>query len=161
MQYNRKMKKYVRKAKKRAFIHFKRDLIEKRYNLYHEEYYCFKDNFCLEYDAEKLNIRGNRLSDFEWEGNELYISNHHFDNNIIVRGIFLVLNIRKELKRKYRGVPFDIILMADTNKLGFVTSIQIRFYKVRENQSIISRNDLEKCKQPILISHIVPLINNR
>lgn len=144
--YNKSMKKYIKKAKRKRYA--KRSLLlQCRKTIYNEPFYCIKNGFC--FDMHKIvTDSGEKLSSYEWEGNEYYMTTNHLYSKLIVEGIWMCVQIKNEMKYRFQEVNFEVVLIANRNSC-FDKSIQIRLCKIRDNyHSPIE--DIGGWKQPVL-----------
>ncbi|MGN1167865.1 MAG: hypothetical protein ACI4S2_15710 [Lachnospiraceae bacterium] len=152
MWYNKYMKKILRKIDKKNIPIINDYMIEKRYTVYGEDYYCINQNFCFPYD-KKNKLKGRDLSFYEWEGNEIFISDSKSKIELLGYSLGVVFCLKKQMKEEFLGIPYDIILTMDIQRKN--SSVTIRFYKVREKTHIIKNKNVEKWKQPIIIFNII------
>lgn len=151
MLYNKKMRKLIKKEERKN-KKYQKYLIEKRFNLIGEDFYCLKKGFCI----SKKNVMetGCELSDYEWEGNEIYFTSSGSTLDLLKKALKIVRKLKRQMRKEYSDSSFDILLSLDLGNKEIEPSFTIRFNKVRDKYHIISPDELDKYDQPLILEQI-------
>lgn len=149
--YNNKMKRLINLIRPTDILPYKKKFINKKMTVSGEDYYCLKNNFCFPQD-EDINYVGAKLTYYEMEGNELFVTDKGFAGVLLKKSLSIIKSLRKQMIKEFQGVPFEIILVMDLKFGKGKSSAWIRFYKVRDKVHFISEEELNLWKQPVLIS---------
>lgn len=150
---NYKMQKLVDKQLNENLKIPNAGLIKKLYSCDKEDYYCLKKGFCFQ-TSKKIMFSGIDLSIFEWEGNEIFISNLDM-NCVITKSMMIMQQLTNQILNQFLETSFDIFISFDYKDLELPPSSTIRFYKIRENYHIITPEELEEYDQPAGLSQII------
>ena len=138
---NKKMNKYLKLYSKKYIdlrnCHYQTNLTEMRKTILDGDEYCIYLNdhfFCFE-EREIYRIDNNwlmsDLSEYEWEGNEWYITSEVFRHKAMMKAIHFVISLKRELQQKYKDRKFTIVLIGGMSSNPFEESAQVRFYMNR------------------------------
>lgn len=120
-------------------------------------------NFCGCVGRKPTSIHGKKLTDLEWEGNEININRWDADKSniktpcilidVVSEALSIVMELKSHLENEYADTCFDIVLSVSEGVADVSPSATIRFYAVRDSYSYIypDANNLEEFNQPILI----------
>lgn len=153
MLVNHRMKAILDKVPPQIQVDSYVDLIEKKLSAQGEDYYCIKEDFCLSYEKNVINT-GFELSNFEWEGNEIFISEQS-DISVTVKALITLEQLKFQMTKDYSDAEFDIVISLDTEDEEMPPSATVRFYKIRENYHIVALGELEAYNQPILVCQVI------
>ncbi len=140
-------------------LEFKKEIsptIYKRINSRGEPYYCI-NNFCGFNTKSLCEYSGKKLTDHEFDGNEIYIC---FGDS---KDILAVLNValiaiecwKYILNDKFHNENFDILMSLDEGKeFGVAPSATLRLYAIRDDYHFFAYDDIEECKCSILIEQL-------
>lgn len=123
------------------------ELIKKLYSWDKEDYYCLKNGFCFQ-TPKKIMRSGVDLSIFEWEGNEMFISDPNM-SCVITKSMMIMQQLANQILNQFTGISFDIFISFDYKDVELPPSSTIRFHKIRENYHIITLEELEEYDQPV------------
>lgn len=127
---------------------FSLEPVEQLYTLNGDDYYCIRENFCFPHSRDfALKLTGLDLTNYEWEGNEIFVSAQNIDR-VIHEAIKVVMQLKSYLQITFSDIPFDIFLSADIENPDLPPSATIRFYKVREDYHIITVEKMDDYFQP-------------
>lgn len=129
------------------------NLIEKKISVKGEYFYCIKEGFCL--SCDNVNLVKDQLSDFEWEGNEIYLSSDDSLDKVLKQALIIIEQLKTQMMSEFRKIYFDIVLSVDLGDEDVSPSATIRFYAIRDEYHIIEYDALEEYNQPMLICNIV------
>lgn len=127
--------------------HGSRELVKRLYTLNGEDYYCAKEGFCFQ-TPEGITVKGSDLTRFEWEGNEIFISEEE-TGQVVQAALMTVKQLAGQLLESYPGLAFDIFLSFDVEDSNLPPSATIRFYKVREGNHIVMIDEMDDYEQPV------------
>lgn len=160
------MKMYLSKLKKFRTIETKVDLcdfeniilpnIYEKVNSKGEKYYCI-NNFCGLDKNDYTKYAGIELTDFEWDGNEIYIciSKEEEIYPVLKVALMAVNSWKNILKYKFPSVQFDIVMsISDGIEFEVTPSATLRIYAIRNEYYYVESDSIEKFKQPILIERV-------
>lgn len=94
----------------------------------------------------KTSYVGKNLTDFEWENNEIYISNSVNIKDVLNLSLKMFMSLKKILEENYSYQKFDLILSLSEKEGDIPPNANIRFYAVRDNFRIIENIDNYKLK---------------
>ena len=127
---------------------FSLEPVEQLYTLNGDDYYCIRENFCFPHSRDfVLKLTGLDLTNYEWEGNEIFVSAQNIDR-VIHEAIKVVMQLKSYLQITFSDIPFDIFLSADIENPDLPPSATIRFYKVREDYHIVTVEKMDDYFQP-------------
>ncbi len=163
MIINEGMKVYLEKLKEQKLkknlidlLEFKKEIsptIYKRINSRGEPYYCI-NNFCGFNTKSLCEYSGKELTDYEFDGNEIYIC---FEDNNDILAVLNVALIAIEcwkyiLNDKFPNENFDILMSLDEGKeFGVEPSATLRLYAIRDGYHFFAYDEIEECRGSILI----------
>ena len=128
--------------------------VERRYTLSGDDYYCIKENFCFQQSKDFVaKIIGFELSNYEWDGNEIFVSEQSVEQ-VINKAIKIVTQLKKYLHINFPQIAFDIFLSVDIEDADLPPSATIRFYKVREDYHIVTVEKMDDYPQPVGICQL-------
>ena len=121
-----------------------------------QPFYCLdgEGHLMLAPEDSPANLTYEELTYSEWGSNEININSCKSIICLLEEGLAVVGQLRRQMKKDYKGVVFDIVLIVDKGTWKVRPSVKISFYMVRNNFHFITSGDLEKWKQPILISEV-------
>lgn len=152
MVSNKIANRYIKSIqKKNFFLKMRMIPIQRKKNIYGEEYFRYKKDFC--YSDKKVRHRGKKLSEYEYEGNEYYIPGKNVEK-LMVRGLEIVKGLECQMKIKYLKTKFDIILIIDEGDLEEEPCLWIHFYKVRKGFHLFDTRRINEWNQPVIIFRI-------
>ncbi|MCC3865711.1 hypothetical protein K0040_15725 [Terrisporobacter petrolearius] len=128
-------------------------LIEKKCSIKGEYFYCIKEGFCL--SCDNVNFVKDELSDFEWEGNEIYLYSDGYIDEVLKEALIIIEQLKVQMLNEFKKTSFDIVLSVDLGDEDVNPSATIRFYSVRDEYHIIEYDEIEEYNQPMLICDIV------
>lgn len=127
---------------------FSLEPVEQLYTLNSDDYYCIRENFCFPHSRDfALKLTGLDLTNYEWEGNEIFVSAQNIDR-VIHKAIKVVMQLKTYLQITFSDIPFDIFLSVDIENPDLPPSATIRFYKVREDYHIVTVEKMDDYFQP-------------
>ena len=98
---------------------------------------------------------GKNLTEFEWENNEIFISNSRDIKQVINLSLKMFMSLKNILETNYSYQKFDLILYISEEHDNTAPHAQIHFYAVRDNFRIIDLKDIESSKlEAILIDTV-------
>ena len=153
MYMNYKMQKLVDKRLDQNLNVPDVKLIEKQCSFDGEDYYCLKEGFCF-YNSKNIRSCGLELSMFEWDGNEIFISDPEIDCVINIT-IKTIRQLQQQMINHFSGISFDIFVSFDVEDIELPPSSTVRFYKIRENYHIITCDRLEEYDQPVGLCQVL------
>ncbi len=127
---------------------FSLEPVEQLYTLNGDDYYCIRENFCFPHSRDfAMKLTGLDLTNYEWEGNEIFVSAQNI-GRVIHEAIIIVMQLKSYLQITFPDIPFDIFLSADIENPDLPPSATIRFYKVREDYHIVTVEKMDDYFQP-------------
>lgn len=127
---------------------FSLEPVEQLYTLNGDDYYCIRENFCFPHSRDfAMKLTGLDLTNYEWEGNEIFVSAQNIDR-VIHEAIKVVMQLKSYLQITFPDISFDIFLSADIESPDLPPSATIRFYKVREDYHIVTVEKMDDYFQP-------------
>lgn len=101
-----------------------------------------------------ISYKNTELSDFEWDGNEIYITSSVDLTSIVKEALIIMEQLQSQMINEFKETVFDIILSVDLGDNEIPLSSTVRFYAIRDNYHIVESNTLEDYSQPLLIMQI-------
>lgn len=98
-----------------------------------------------------ISYKNTELSDFEWDGNEIYITSSVDLTSIVKEALIIMEQLQSQMINEFKETVFDIILSVDLGDNEILPSSTVRFYAIRDNYHIVESNTLEDYSQPLLI----------
>ena len=99
----------------------------------------------------RTSVRGKELKNFEWDNNEIFISNSMYIKEVLNLALKMFLSLKKILEENYAYQQFDLILSVSEKDDNVPPSANIRFYAVRDNFRIIDLYNIENYKSESLL----------
>lgn len=99
----------------------------------------------------QTSASGLELTYYEYNENEIYISNSKNLKDVLNLSLKIFVSIKKILQENYNDTVFDIIFSIDLGKNEIPPSAVIRFYAVRNNFRIIDLKDVENFKSEAIL----------
>ncbi|MEI0495419.1 hypothetical protein R4J09_08390 [Brachyspira intermedia] len=98
---------------------------------------------------------GKNLTDFEWENNEIYISNSLNVKEVINLALKMFMSLKNILEENYSYQIFDLILTLSDGSNEVPPNANIRFYAVRDNFRIVDLEDIGDNKSEAVLIETV------
>lgn len=152
MLANHEMRTILDKISQQVQIESHVNLIEKKWSMQGEDYYCIREGFCLSYVKNVIDT-GLELSSFEWDGNEIYISEQCVIA-VAIEALRTLEQLKFQMTEDFPDAEFDIIISLDIEDSDMPPSATVRFYKIRENYHIVTLEELEAYSQPVLVCRV-------
>lgn len=153
MLANHEMRTMLDKMPQQVQIDSHINLIEKKLSVQGEDYYCIREGFCLSYVKNVIDT-GPELSNFEWEGNEIFISEQSV-TTVVIKAFKTLEQLKFQMKKDFSDAEFDIVISLDIEENDLLPYATVRFYKIRENYHIVALGELEAYNQPILVCQVI------
>jgi hypothetical protein len=161
------MKKHLSKLENLRMIETKFNLFDfeniilpniyEKVNSKGETYYCI-NNFCGLNKKRYVEYSGIDLTNFEWDGNEVYIcidTESEIYSTLKV-GLIAVNSWKNILKLKFPQVQFDIVMsISDGIEFRITPSITLRLYAIRNEYHYVEADSIENFTQPVLIEQVI------
>ena len=154
MLTNHEMRTILDKLPHQIEIDSKVNLIEKKLSVHGEDYYCIRDGFCLSNEKNVIDT-GSELSNFEWEGNEIFISEQGVIA-VAAKALGTLEQLKVQMTKDFPDAGFDIVISLDIEDIVMPPSATVRFYKIRENYHNVALDELEAYSQPVLVCQVRP-----
>ncbi|WP_300711809.1 hypothetical protein [uncultured Brachyspira sp.] len=103
----------------------------------------------------KTSSIGEKLSDFEWNNNEIYIANSKDIKNVLNLSLKIFMSLKKILEENYSYQIFDLILILSEGNNEVAPSADIRFYAVRDNFRIMDLENIDNYKSEAVLAEAV------
>ncbi len=103
----------------------------------------------------KTSFIGEKLSDFEWNNNEIYIANSKDIKNVLNLSLKIFMSLKKILEENYSYQIFDLILILSEGNNEVAPSADIRFYAVRDNFRIMDLENIDNYKSEAVLAEAV------
>lgn len=152
MLYNSEMKRILGKIDVINDCDCNYNLIDRKFSSAAEYYYCISEGVCLK--DRTVSYKNTELSDFEWDGNEIYITSSVDITSIVKEALIIMEQLKSQMINEFKETAFDIILSVDLGDNEIPLSSTVRFYAIRDNYHIVESNTLEDYSQPLLIMQI-------
>ncbi|MEI0486562.1 hypothetical protein [Brachyspira intermedia] len=98
---------------------------------------------------------GKNLTDFEWENNEIYISNSLNVKEVINLALKMFMSLKRILEENYPYQKFDLILSLSKKEDDIPPNANIRFYAVRDNFRMVDLENIEDNKSEAVLIETV------
>lgn len=125
--------------------------ISQKENSNNEKYWTINKE--IDCTACKTSASGLELSHYEYDENEIYISNSQNLKDVLNLSLKIFVSIKKILQENYSDTVFDIIFSINEEQPYSI----IRFYAIRDNFRITDIKDIENYK---LEAILVDTVNN-
>lgn len=152
MLTNHEMKRILSEMPQQVQVDSYANLIEKKLSAQGEDYYCIREGFCFS-NVKSVTETGTGLSEFEWEGNEIFIS----EQSVVAataRALRTLEQLRFQMTKDFSDAAFDIFISLDVGDDDMQPSATVRFYKIRENYHVVASDELDAYRQPVLICRV-------
>lgn len=103
----------------------------------------------------RTSFVGKNLTDFEWENNEIYISNSLNVKEVLNLALKMFMSLKKILEENYSYQKFDLILYLYKKNDDTPPHANIRFYAVRDNFRMIDFENIESNKSEAILIETV------
>lgn len=103
----------------------------------------------------RTSFVGKNLTDFEWENNEIYISNSLNVKEVLNLSLKMFMSLKKILEENYSYQKFDLILSLYEKNNDLPPNANIRFYAVRDNFRMIDLENIESNKSEAILIETV------
>ena len=148
---NQKMKPFIKQYKNRSVHSCHKGITKTWHTADGQKLHIFSGPFfCLTYDL-KHHSPGSDLSEFEYNGNEYYLCAKKKKHRAVMDGMDMMISLKRELTRKYPDSGFTIILFVNEECRRSRESVQIRFYKDRNDGFTFPHRSIEEWRIPVLV----------
>ena len=103
----------------------------------------------------KTSYIGEKLTDFEWKNNEIFVSNSMNIKEVLNLSLKMFMSLKDILKKNYSYQIFDLILSLSEGNNDIPPSAVIRFYAVRDDFRIMDLNNIENYKSEAILAETV------
>lgn len=98
---------------------------------------------------------GKNLTEFEWDNNEIFISNSMDIKEVLNLALKMFVSLKKILEENYSYQKFDLVLSLSEKDDDVAPSANIRFYAVRDGYRIIDIENIENYKSESILVELV------
>lgn len=98
---------------------------------------------------------GKNLTEFEWDNNEIFISNSMDIKEVLNLSLKMFVSLKKILEENYSYQKFDLVLSLSEKDDDVAPSANIRFYAVRDGYRIIDIENIENYKSESILVELV------
>lgn len=98
---------------------------------------------------------GKNLTKFEWDNNEIFISNSMDIKEVLNLALKMFVSLKKILEENYSYQKFDLVLSLSEKDDDVAPSANIRFYAVRDGYRIIDIENIENYKSESILVELV------
>lgn len=98
---------------------------------------------------------GKNLTEFEWDNNEIFISNSMDIKEVLNLVLKMFVSLKKILEENYSYQKFDLVLSLSEKDDDVAPSANIRFYAVRNGYRIIDIENIENYKSESILVELV------
>ncbi|MEI0539121.1 hypothetical protein [Brachyspira pulli] len=98
---------------------------------------------------------GKNLTEFEWDNNEIFISNSMDIKEVLNLALKMFVSLKKILEENYSYQKFDLVLSLSEKDDDVAPSANIRFYAVRNGYRIIDIENIENYKSESILVELV------
>ncbi|MEI0567533.1 hypothetical protein [Brachyspira pulli] len=95
------------------------------------------------------------LTEFEWDNNEIFISNSMDIKEVLNLALKMFVSLKKILEENYSYQKFDLVLSLSEKDDDVAPSANIRFYAVRDGYRIIDIENIENYKSESILVELV------
>lgn len=95
------------------------------------------------------------LTEFEWDNNEIFISNSMDIKEVLNLALKMFVSLKKILEENYSYQKFDLVLSLSEKDDDVAPSANIRFYAVRNGYRIIDIENIENYKSESILVELV------
>ncbi|WP_048595154.1 hypothetical protein [Brachyspira suanatina] len=103
----------------------------------------------------RTSFVGKNLTDFEWENNEIYISNSLNVREVLNLALKMFMSLKNILEENYSYQIFDLILTLSDGSNEAPPNANIRFYAVRDNFRMVNLENIEYNKSEAILIETV------
>lgn len=98
---------------------------------------------------------GKNLTEFEWDNNEIFISNSMDIKEVLNLALKMFVSLKKILEENYSYQKFDLVLSLSEKDDDVAPSANIRFYAVRDDYRIVDIENIENYKSESILVELV------